>query len=615
MRIFNLFFFALIIYLNIFDLHSQIVVDRSFKHLRIAQKYSFCTDSFFLWSNYGIKNAKDSFEFRQIFKPYLKHQSPFPGIIKIKIKNTDSAEVRCVLDINNVEIDQIRVAHFDENDSLLFSCDTLGDNFTFFKRIIPYRVFAIPFNLKANSEQVIYVSLFNKNRIITCYFDFDSEKFWQEKSRNSNLFHGIIIGLYICFVFLGLILFVVLRRKVYLFYSLYSLSVCLLIFTMRGYSFQFLFPNQLEIQSRFLLFVQIFGLLSLNLYAIEFLQLEKKIPTLEKFKKPIYIVFSLILVLICFEIGRKFDIENVLSPILFIIEGLNFLLLLLVGPVVFVKHKNISSLVFTISFSFVGLSLLYSTLSFVITDLPYILLMDSLSVTLFLEISILTVFMVYNYKNELQKIIELQREVYHKTKQNQVAFLEGQELEKKIIAQELHDGIASDILIAQTLLENDKLKDKNSVQIILKNVSQQMRGLSHSMFPEVLNELGLVQGLNSLFSLLKNEIKTHLYFNQNDFPISKTQEIQIYRIAQELLKNTLKHANANNIYFQLLKHEDEIVIEYEDDGNGFNLKAHKTGIGIKSIYLRAESLNASVHFESQYQKGMYFTMKIPLIEK
>jgi signal transduction histidine kinase len=223
--------------------------------------------------------------------------------------------------------------------------------------------------------------------------------------------------------------------------------------------------------------------------------------------------------------------------------------------------------------------------------------------------------MIINYRKELNEKLTLQNKLYEKTKENQIAFIEGQEAEKKIIAQELHDGIATDIVVVQSIIESEKFQKQADVSNLIKNISKQMRQISYSLFPDVLNELGINEALKSLFQPLDTKIKTHIYFNREKFSLQKNQEVQIYRIAQELLKNTLKHSGANNIYLQIIEHEDEIIMEFEDDGIGFNLSNLKLGLGIKSILSRAESINALTKFETQLNKGIYFSLEINLYKK
>jgi signal transduction histidine kinase len=231
--------------------------------------------------------------------------------------------------------------------------------------------------------------------------------------------------------------------------------------------------------------VQLFGLLSLNLYALTLFQIDGKNRILQKVKRYLILIFVLFMSIVFLDIGKTFDIEDFLSKLLYFLEVSNFFALIVSGPIIYFVEKKNSGLVFFISFIPVGLSLLYSTLSFMIPTLPYILLMDSLSVTLFLEIFILSLFMVSQFKKSLIEKSEIQRQLFVVSKENQVAFMKGQEDEKKKIAMELHDGVATDLLLLKNRIEhstpevNDNIKTIESVDLI----SHQIRSLSHELLP------------------------------------------------------------------------------------------------------------------------------------
>ena len=66
--------------------------------------------------------------------------------------------------------------------------------------------------------------------------------------------------------------------------------------------------------------------------------------------------------------------------------------------------------------------------------------------------------------------------------------------------------------------------------------------------------------------------------------------------------------------WQLIQHHDEIILEFEDDGIGFDFDSTKTGIGLKSIFLRAETLNAEIKIETKEQGGFLFLLKMKNIK-
>jgi hypothetical protein len=234
-----------------------------------------------------------------------------------------------MMDINNVEIDYLQLIHFDSLNKVLYMSPMQGDVFPFNKRLIPYRTTVFPLKISANSSTSILLGLYNKNRIITGFIDFDEVSFWHLKTRISSNYNGWISGIYVGYFLLGLILFLIIKQNVYLFYSLYVLSIVLLINTIWGYPFQFLFPENSWLQNKFLLLVQLFGLLSLNLYALTLFQIDGKNRILQKVKRYLILIFVLFMSIVFLDIGKTFDIEDFLSKLLYFVEVSNFFALIL----------------------------------------------------------------------------------------------------------------------------------------------------------------------------------------------------------------------------------------------------------------------------------------------
>jgi signal transduction histidine kinase len=585
---------------------SQIIVNEGFTHLRITEGISCSIDSQHVWMSKGIEALKNGISFDSETKRYIKHQNAFPLILKFELKNTSNQELNCIMDINNVEIDYLQLVHFDSLNNVVYASPMQGDVFPFDNRIIPYRTTVFPLKIPGNSSTTILLGLYNKNRIITGFIDFDESSYWHLKTRNSSNYNGWISGIYFGYFILGLILFFIIKEFVYLFYALYVFSIILLINTIWGYPFQFLFPDNVWIQEKFLLLVQLFGLLSLNLYALTLFQIDRKNNLLQKVKRYLVLLFGLLMLSVLLDLGKTFDIEDLLSEVLYFIEVSNFIALILSGPIVYFTWKKISGLVFFISFIPVGLALLYSTLSFVIPNLPYVLLMDSLSITLFLEIFILSLFMVYQFKKSLIEKTEIQRQLYTVSKENQTAFMKGQEDEKKKIAMELHDGVATDLLLLKKKIEHsvNKLDDEQQTIESVDRISHQIRTLSHELLPWSYHNEDLKEALMNLIQPLHSKFNVNIMIEDIPSWIDFFTKTQLYRIVQELLKNTLKHADAKCIFIQLIDYEETFELHYEDDGKGFNKENSNFGIGIKSIYSRVDSIGGKIDIESRINNGI-----------
>ena len=89
-------------------------------------------------------------------------------------------------------------------------------------------------------------------------------------------------------------------------------------------------------------------------------------------------------------------------------------------------------------------------------------------------------------------------------------------------------------------------------------------------------------------------------------------KVNIYRIIQETLQNTIKHAKAKNVILDFSIIEEDLLVSIQDDGVGFNPQKSKKGIGLKNMKSRIEKLHGSLEITSAVNKGIQIVIKIPL---
>ncbi|MET3875948.1 histidine kinase [Chitinophaga sp. OAE865] len=184
------------------------------------------------------------------------------------------------------------------------------------------------------------------------------------------------------------------------------------------------------------------------------------------------------------------------------------------------------------------------------------------------------------------------------------AMLQGQEEERKRVARDLHDSLGG--LLASTKINLSKIAGSanSSQRPELDNVIGQMdtsvaelRRIAHNMMPEMLLRLGLEAALKDLCNTFESE-KTTVRFLCFDIQpnIPQAEQVIIYRIAQELLTNAIKHADAKNILLQCNQRSNRFFITVEDDGNGFNESVlhENQGMGFISIKNRVAYLNGKI---------------------
>lgn len=195
--------------------------------------------------------------------------------------------------------------------------------------------------------------------------------------------------------------------------------------------------------------------------------------------------------------------------------------------------------------------------------------------------------------------------------------IQTQERERKRIATDLHDGIGASlssikIQIADAMSRREEEVSTRGQEINenLTDVIDDIKRIVYDLYPPALERYGLQAGLKSLVDRLNRtgDIKVIFdYYGKRDVvqPLSTT----IFRILQELINNTLKHARASEIRIHINEFDDEINIMYEDNGIGM-VGSNFTGLGLHSVESRVRSLDGRMSWESNH-KGTFYNFDIP----
>lgn len=199
------------------------------------------------------------------------------------------------------------------------------------------------------------------------------------------------------------------------------------------------------------------------------------------------------------------------------------------------------------------------------------------------------------------------------------ALVEGQDAERKRIARELHDGLGQVLTAVKMGIQEIRHTKGEGQEIcaaegMVDRCIAEIKGISRNLTPDILFRYGLKSAMedvaDKLFSSSSTELVLQFVESEKRYP--PAIEISIFRIFQELLNNSLTHANAKTVNVQLIDHGASLVLMVEDDGQGYNASTVSTGIGLLNINTRAELLNGTVDVETGTGKGTLTTVEIPL---
>jgi two-component system, NarL family, sensor histidine kinase UhpB len=198
------------------------------------------------------------------------------------------------------------------------------------------------------------------------------------------------------------------------------------------------------------------------------------------------------------------------------------------------------------------------------------------------------------------------------------AIIRAQERERNHIGQELHDNInqilaSTKLYLSMAVNKNMKLKEliKYPMELIDTSINE-IRALSSThVTPE--KNINLKELVQSLLDGLhaSSTIKTLLTYTAVNKAIDDDLKLNIYRIIQEQVNNIIKHAFAEHVHVSVGAGSNAIYIIIADDGNGFNVKDKRKGIGISNMTNRVESFNGEISIESSPGKGCKVQIKIP----
>jgi len=217
-------------------------------------------------------------------------------------------------------------------------------------------------------------------------------------------------------------------------------------------------------------------------------------------------------------------------------------------------------------------------------------------------------------KLQQQRISELETE---KQLTATEAVLKGEEQERTRLAKDLHDGLGgmmSGIKYSFLTMKRNLIMTPENQQAFERSMDmldssiQEMRRVAHNMMPEALLKFGLDTALKDLCSDINQTGALPVNYQSIGMVntvMDQTTSITIYRIVQELINNTMKHAAATNAIVQLSNSEDRLTITVEDDGKGFDTSCIKMakGIGWTNIMNRVEFLKAKLDIHSRIGKG------------
>jgi PAS domain S-box-containing protein len=204
--------------------------------------------------------------------------------------------------------------------------------------------------------------------------------------------------------------------------------------------------------------------------------------------------------------------------------------------------------------------------------------------------------------------------------------VDAQEQERRRIARELHDEVGQNLTALTISLDgvsrlalDGVIRGKiTEIQELTKHLIAEVNALSVELRPRVLDDLGLIPGLLSLFSRFSTQTGVEIDFKHTGIErkrLAPEIEISAYRIIQEALTNVVRHAGVKTASVRLQGKDDILWIQVQDEGKGFDLQQAmnaEDSMGLLNMMERAEQVGGHLAVEAAPGEGTLITCRLPL---
>lgn len=232
---------------------------------------------------------------------------------------------------------------------------------------------------------------------------------------------------------------------------------------------------------------------------------------------------------------------------------------------------------------------------------------------------------------ELMRLKQEAKELQFKIEKNEIErisnkisaaqILETQENERTRIAECLHNSIGQmlfgiklslDRVKLRTNSETENLKFLENSKFLLDETIRESRRISHELTPGILTDYGLKLALEEICKQYLGAISIKCKITDIADDLDTVLATTVYRIAQELILNIIKHSKASVAVISLTRNSSSIKLSVEDNGSGFDPAHSCAGIGLRTIQSKVQLLHGKIEVVSKKNQGSKITVTLPI---
>lgn len=247
--------------------------------------------------------------------------------------------------------------------------------------------------------------------------------------------------------------------------------------------------------------------------------------------------------------------------------------------------------------------------------------MDAKEASFFTAILIISIILAVIIGYFIVSIVRQQRRSLKLYKQSIYTEINTLEKERTRLAADLHDEVGPVLAAVKLKLNSLDIHNDDDQAEVLKtneqidNLMRRMREISFDLMPNSLIRKGLPAAIREFVDYCGRSSSLQIHYHFDEIPISQVQSINLYRIIQEIIHNTMKHSGATELNIELQRKENNILLTTNDNGAGFNYDAsanESTGLGLRNLLTRTELIGGKLFVESKKGKGTSYIFEIPI---
>jgi two-component system, NarL family, sensor kinase len=220
-------------------------------------------------------------------------------------------------------------------------------------------------------------------------------------------------------------------------------------------------------------------------------------------------------------------------------------------------------------------------------------------------------------------LIKQQKRMLVLEKLNIQAEITALEKDRARIASDLHDELGpmlAAVKMKMNTFELTEQEDKENMEKTnehIDSILKRMREITFDLMPNILFRKGLVSAIHEFITYIskKNALQINFSSSIESLILPEQQTLNLYRIVQEIIHNTIKHAEATELNIQIAVIENKLQLTTTDNGKGFDYdKKSKTamGIGLKNLANRTEMMKGKMFIDTEKNAGTKFKFEIPV---